>query len=540
MLNSRIRALMAAAIVASLSACTGTRSDRRAIASATLSTPAAWPSGAVFEPAPPATMQLDVSPRSVTPDGEARWLVRVRLRDAFGRPTFLVHGGNIDFTASRGRTQWQTRLRFGGPAALVTSTSTAPLAVTARIVDPSKFSKVRAAVIIPDAGPPSFTASALGPYVVQLGWFPPSSRGTVRIVRFGGQAAPQIALVAAPGTSYRDTSVRPGQLYRYRIALPGDARSRTAQLVVPSAPRHETLAALGGKSVWLSFSPDERDPDAFDRLDPAAIVAGAAGAGLRALELRTAYGGFWEITPPARPRIDALLDAAAAHHIAVIGWTVPRAASFDDLALAVATTAYRTPNGHGFAALAVDVERGDGYFGNGAAGRAAIIDYVHRLRQALGPRYPLIATVEDPNLEHLGERDYPYAEIAANVDALQTMSYWRMMSSRAVTPRAVAAALAASYAAARRLAHRPIPVVIGAQTSSEGPRGAPPPGEITAAIDTAQHLGALGITFFDWRATTEPQWQSIAERTWRCCGGANARREAQSYRRSFPRRRART
>jgi hypothetical protein len=61
-----------------------------------------------------------------------------------------------------------------------------------------------------------------------------------------------------------------------------------------------------------------------------------------------------------------LIDAAAARGIAVIGWTVPREASFDDLAQVVAAANYRTAHGTRLAGLAVDLERDAEYMGTGA------------------------------------------------------------------------------------------------------------------------------------------------------------------------------
>ncbi len=459
-------------------------------------------------------MPLAVEPFDVTPDGEYRWLVRASFRDAGGAPTLLLHGGDVEFRSSRGSVQWQTRLRFGAAAAIVATTEDGPIAIAARLVDPPGLAEVRIATKPHDAAQMPIVARALGPHLVQIGWFPRVAAGTVRIARRGSDGSRGLALVAPPAATYRDVTVQPGVSYRYTIALPGAAVRSLPRVNVPVEPAHGTVAALAGKGMWLSFSPDENDPDAAQRLDPESMVARAAQAGIQAIELRTAYGPYWEITPAVRPVVDALIDAAAARHIAVVGWTVPRSAAFDDLALGVATTAYRTHNGNGFAALAVDLERGDGYLGDGSAGRAAIVDDVHRLRQALGPRYPLIATVEDPVLEQLTERDYPYAEIAANADAVQPMTYWRMLGRGETTPSGVRSTVARSYARTRELGRRSVPLILGGQTSAVGTRGASTPEEIAAATRAAHTQGALGISFFDWTGTSDAQWDALARADW--------------------------
>lgn len=471
-------------------------------------TPGPAASGARFDPAPPARMRLVSEPLGISPDGLARWLVRVSFTGATGAPTTLVSGGDIAFAPSRGSAQWQTRARFGGPAAIVSTDRDGPLALVVHANVGVALAPVRARTEPRDWDGPTLVARALGPHEVRIGWFP-RSLGPVAIRRGRDPAV----TVPGPASSFSDAGVKPGTRYRYTVAIPGRAR-RDVAVEVPAEPAHGSVRSLAGKAMWLSFSPVATDSDSFTRLDPTAIVERAERAGIRAFELRSTYGEFRELSDATAPVIDALIDAAAARGIAVVAWTVPRAPTFEDVAAEVAAAEYRTPRGNGFAALAVDLERGDYFLGDGPAGYRALGTYVAELRRALGPGYPLIATVEDPFLEHLDGTEYPYAAIAASADALQPMAYWRMLSRRAVTPAAVRAALRGSFAATRREAGRALPVDIGGQTSPEGPRGAPPPAEIAAAVDEARRLGALGIAFFDWDSTTGPQFAALERTRW--------------------------
>jgi len=476
-------------------------------------TPRPAASGALFDPAPPARMVVDARPLDFSPDGRARWLVHVAFRAADGWPTALLRGGDIAFDPSRGSAQWQTRARFDGPATIVSTDADGPLAVAIRADVGVPLTAVRARTDTRTWREPRIVARALGPREVRIGWFP---RATVPVivtrVRSAGDAG-AVAVVAPPASSFADATVRPGRRYVYTVVIPGRSRARLA-VRVPVAPPHASVAALAGKALWLSFSPVAGDPDSFERLDPDAIVGQAAAAGVRALELRTTYGEYRELTAADRPTIDALIDRAAARGIAVFAWTVPRATTFEDLAAEIAAASYRTRRGNGFAGLAVDLERGDYFMGDGAPGYAALSQYLAALRAALGTGYPLVATVEDANLEHLTERDYPFAEIAEGADALQPMAYWRMLSRHAVTPRAVRAALRGSYVAIQRAAGRAIPIDLGGQTIAEGPRGAPPPGEVAAAVDEARRLGALGIAFYDWGGTSRAQFAALAGSRW--------------------------
>jgi hypothetical protein len=265
--------------------------------------------------------------------------------------------------------------------------------------------------------------------------------------------------------------------------------------------------------MWLAFSGDPQDDDGFDKLDVDRIVATAQRAGIRYVELRLAYGAFGQVTPAAKPTIDRLIDTLDAAGIAVVGWTVPRAVAFDDLAEAVAVARYRTPAGHGVRGLAVDLERGEEFLGDGTAGYASLRDYLAVLRRAVGPRVLLVATVEDPFLNRLDESRFPYAEIAAQADVLQPMTYWRMLGPYGSEGGATAA-VTESIARLRALARRPIPIDLGGQTAYLSRRGAPLPDEIRASILAAKRLDAVGIAFYDWLGTGPPQWEAVAETPW--------------------------
>jgi hypothetical protein len=163
--------------------------------------------------------------------------------------------------------------------------------------------------------------------------------------------------------------------------------------------------------------------------------------------------------------------------------------------------------------LAVDLERGEEVLGSGPRGYAALRTYLGALRRAVGPRVLLVATIEDPYLEHLDQAKFPYREIARDADVLQTMTYWRMMGPWDTAAK-VQAAVTGSVALVRQLAARDVPVDVGAQTGVLSKRGAPPGDELTAAIDASRRAGAIGVTFYDWSGTGPEQWDAIARAGW--------------------------
>jgi hypothetical protein len=322
-----------------------------------------------------------------------------------------------------------------------------------------------------------------------------------------------VGLVGSPSSTFRDETVVPGVRYRYRIARKGYAPDNLT-IDVPTELPSASTKAVAGKGMWLTFSPDTRDDDAYSVLNPKAIVDRAVGAGVSYIELRTAYGAYWEITPQAQPVIDDLIDRAAERGIGIIGWTVPRSTTFDDLAVSVATAAYATRRGNHFSGLAIDLERGESFMGDGLRGYAALVDYPRLLRAAVGSRYPLIATIEDPYIEHLTNKQYPYAAIASEVDVLQPMVYWSALSNARLAPAAVRSAIARAFNTTLREARHRIDINIGGQTTPLGASGAPLPEEITASLEASRKLGALGETFFAWNGTLDGQWEAIARYRW--------------------------
>jgi hypothetical protein len=463
--------------------------------------------------APAASFSLDVRPLDVSPDGVARALVRVVLRDAHGNPTSLRHGADFDYFSDRGTVQWQTRLRFGGPAAIVSVRDDGPVNVRVVANRPGGLGEQRVSFDTRTWRQPRAVAEPVGPHLVRVGWFPQFRSGVVRVYRIDASGRRTLAAsVPAPSSSWDDAAVRPGETARYAIARPPAADVRLRAEVPPQLP-DSAANAIRGKSAWLAFSGDPLDDDAYSKLDVDQIVATAVRAGLRSVELRLAYGAFDEVTPNAKATIDRLIDGLCAKRIAVIGWTVPRAVAFDDLSRNVAVASYRTQAGNGITGLAVDLERGEEFLGDGPTGYAALRTYLSQLRRAVGSRVLLVATVEDPFLEHLDATKFPYAAIARDADVLQPMTYWRMLGPWDSVPKAQAA-VAGSVALVRRLAGRDVPIDVGAQTGVLSKRGAPPGDELAGAIDASRRAGAIGVTFYDWTGTGPEQWDAIAHANW--------------------------
>ncbi len=459
-----------------------------------------------------ASVRVETRVLGVSPDGYARWLAVAHFFDARGKPTLILANSNLDWIPSTGVAQWQNRMRYGQPSAIVSVDRDGPVALTVRTTLP----KLPTVVVRTDTRgwrDARVVAGAIGPHLVQVGWFPYSSQpvSVTRVDRHGERTF----LVRVPGgSSYYDPSVQPGALYRYEVTRAGMTSETNVVHVPPALPR-TPVANASGSAMWLYFTLDPLDDLYYAKLDPAAIVRQAVAAHLHYVELRAAYGAYFEITPQSKRVVDAIVDGLESHGIGVIGWSVPRQVRYDDLRATLDVARYRTASGRRFTGLAVDAERGSEFMGDGPAARRALGEYLTLVREAVGPRYLIVATVEDPYFEHLDAAKYPYRTIARAATVLQPMAYWRMMRAKPPSsPAQVATELASSYATLLRVAGRHMPISMGGQTSALTATGYPPAGEITASLDASRRAGAIGEAFFAWNDTLPQQWEAIGRFNW--------------------------
>ena len=448
------------------------------------------------------------------PDGKARLLLVAHFFDAQNQPTTILANSDLDWKSDRGHVQWQNRMRYGSPAAIVLVDSDGPIVATIHANKPA----IGTVIVRTDTRTwrqPRVIATPLGPHMVQIGWFPRAAT-TVEIARIDERGR-RISLASIPpgSSTYRDATVVPGEHYRYVVSR-GETVSKLPAVIVPSPLPATTLALASGKGMWLYWSVNPLDDNYFAKLDPNAIVNQAVSAGLHYVELRTAYGAHWLISPEAKPTIDAIIDGLAAHGIVPMGWTVPREVTYEDLSTTMRTIDYRTTNGTPLRGIAIDLERGDDFMGADPNGVAALWMYEHYLREAVGPNYLIVATVEDPSMEHLDNTTYPFREIARDADVLQPMAYWRMMTRHtvALSPDIVRTMMQRAYTALLAQAGRTMPVSLGGQTTAEGPHGYPPADEITASLEASKAAGAIGECFFDWNGTQSYQWNAIGSFPW--------------------------
>jgi hypothetical protein len=235
-------------------------------------------------------------------------------------------------------------------------------------------------------------------------------------------------------------------------------------------------------------------PEATEHGDANAIVAKANSLGLTHLYVRTgsSTAGFY-----AQDFLNQLLPIAHAHGLRIFAWDYPY---FDnnqtDVARAVQAITYTTPGGERVDGFSADIEYSDGT----NLRPDTVADYGARLRAAVGPGYPLIATVERPN----PGLNYPYAQAVASFDAVAPMIYW--LSTNPILD------LDLAFAALRGFGKPILPVGQAYDGAADGgPPGVPDRATIQAFIAHAQALGAVGVSFWSWQAADDAAFAAIRD-----------------------------
>jgi len=465
---------------------------------------------------------LSAQPWTLTADGS--WTTTVSLALPAGVDPKRI---DLDWSSDQADVLPLDQNATGSPGAIVTTDGGGPVDVAASASD-GTIARQTLEIPAPPSGTAVFAATAqpIGARLVDLGWtrLPPAS-GVVEYKVYrraaGASHGTLVAAVSPSGRTWHDDSVVGQTAYDYTVvaSLAGSAvHASTGFVTTPAAPPATSVSAISGKGMFLYFTPDAGDGNAFVNYDPDAVIARARASGISHIEVRMARGTFVEdATPAAHAWLDDLVDKAAAAGIRLIAWQVPRRATSADAAAAVAAAGYTTPAGNGFAGLALDIEDGDAYMGVGDVAKERMVDQIALVREAVGPGYLVVATVMSPALTHWTNARYPFAGIAAYASVMQPMEYWHHFYSathHAYTQDEVSGACAGSVSLTREQAGRDIPINVAGQSDDLGTTGAPSPDEIGWCLAAAKSAGAIGQTFFDWRGTGDGAWAAIADFTW--------------------------
>ena len=267
------------------------------------------------------------------------------------------------------------------------------------------------------------------------------------------------------------------------------ARLVTAPPAPAAIPPGAPPALPAGKGMWLHYLRQAAGND------PAALVAKARETGLSHVYLRvgSSKDGFY-----GQADLDRLLPVAHAAGLRVVGWDFPYLFDAEaDAHRAVAAIAYTTPDGHRIDAFSSDIETRR----EGVNISVPVADtYSRRLRQLVGPAYPLIATIPRPRYNS----GFPFAEIARQFDAVAPMVYWLARDPAAEVEQAVAD-LAGLGKPVMPVGQAYDPAVDG------GTAGPPTKADVARFIQAARSRGVPAYSFWVWHHATPDHWAAIRE-----------------------------
>src|SRR5437868_8386570 len=100
---------------------------------ASTASPSATPSGPIYAGNPAASFRVIAQPTGFDPDGNARWVIKTIFFDGQRRPTRIMANSDLDWLSKDGYVQWQTRMRYGQPAAILKTAHDGPLTMRVRV-----------------------------------------------------------------------------------------------------------------------------------------------------------------------------------------------------------------------------------------------------------------------------------------------------------------------------------------------------------------------------------------------------------------------
>jgi hypothetical protein len=297
-----------------------------------------------------------------------------------------------------------------------------------------------------------------------------------------GQPARDEALLSVPQGKVDGTGA-------VAVERAGNGGAPPAEPTGPAIPAARGALPVG-KGKWLYV------PEKIENGDVNALVARAKAVGLTHVYVRTGSSrmGFY-----AQDYLNRLLPVAHAHQIRVYGWDFPYLDNWqDDVNRAMAAITWTTPDGHRIDGFSADIEtRAQGVNVAPDTARA----YGAGLRRAVGPNYPLIATVPRPSPQLI---TYPFAEVVESFDAIAPMVYW--LNREPGGDAAVAMSILGRFG-------KPLfPIGQAYDGAPEGGRpGVPPPHELFRFMHISEDWGAAGTSFWSWQHASPEAWNAIRD-----------------------------
>ncbi len=281
------------------------------------------------------------------------------------------------------------------------------------------------------------------------------------------------------------------------LAMSGPAASSLAGPGAPAAARSVSLDAYRGLGSWV----DIYDTDALD--DPTAAVAVMAAHGVRTLFLQAGNYKHSGLVYPGKTA--EFIRAAHARGMQVVAWYLPLFKSVDtDFTRVQRSLEFRTSDGQAFDSFALDIEADVVPI---KVRIQHLLALSARIREAVGPSYPLGAIIPSPRgLIRVPTYwpGFPYQALPTYYDVILPMSYYTFHTNG---PWAAHKYIADNIRIVRERTGDPtIPIhVIGGLTQDTSTK------ECRAFMRAVRENGILGGSLYEYAGMTAGQWAALQQ-----------------------------
>lgn len=262
-------------------------------------------------------------------------------------------------------------------------------------------------------------------------------------------------------------------------------------------PTRPSLMAYRGLGTWVDIFDDSLWADAEG------AVQAMQGDGVRTIYIETSNYSHRAIVFPMK--VGRFIEAAHQAGMRVVAWYLP---SFEhlkaDFRKSMAAIDYRSSTGGAFDSFALDIE--SRVVTDPAARTRRLFDLSQRIRDAVGPSYPLGAIT--PNPVRLATEsgfwpDFPYMELMQIYNVFLPMCYFGAVAKGSQAVHDYTANCVQLVRTGAADATVPIHEIGGVADNLDGE-------EIVAFVHAVRENGLLGGSLYDFVTTTDPTaWDSL-------------------------------
>ena len=305
----------------------------------------------------------------------------------------------------------------------------------------------------------------------------------------------------APATKFgvvRSLRNMSDKIHTLRIIVKGKraSASRGTNVIVDRfVVRLISVAAFRHLGAWV---------DLYDyALDPHTAIANMRSHGVKTVYLQTArWSSSADIVYPTD--VNDWLREAHTAGLKVVGWYLPAYSEYMniDVRRTVAIARYRSPEGHHFDALGIDIE----YKGKTASlseFNAGIVTHLDRVRSGAGSSFTIAAIVPSPigmAVSPSSWTGFPWSAIGTRAHVVLPMAYWSYRTDCPSNPAHCPYRYGLdNVTESRRLTGLPVHIIGGVGDNVTA-------GEVRDFVAGTRAAKAYGGSLYDYRTTASSYW----------------------------------